>query len=64
MANQKINLQDQDLISRALEHLTKGYEILEGTELMGGRTSWDALRDFAETDSESSEDDELYFLGI
>lgn len=46
MFKKKIDLQNVELVMNALEHLTNEFEILENGEVFGGKTQWDALREF------------------
>jgi hypothetical protein len=59
MFNKKINLQNKDLISKALKLLSNDFEVIEGEELFGGISNWDKLREFAQNDCEESTSNHL-----
>lgn len=50
MFKKKIDLQNITLVMNALEHLTNEFEVLEGEEVFGGKSQWDALREYVENE--------------
>ena len=53
MFKKKLDLQNVNLVIKALEHLTNEVEILDSGEVFGGRSKWDALREFVDKDFEA-----------
>jgi hypothetical protein len=54
MFKKKLDLQNVQLVIKALEHLTNEFEVLENGEVLGGSTQWDALREFVNNDDNYS----------
>jgi vacuolar-type H+-ATPase subunit C/Vma6 len=52
MFKKKIDLQNVELVMNALEHLTNEFEILENGEVFGGKSQWDALREFVNNEDQ------------
>jgi hypothetical protein len=51
MFKKKIDLQNVELVMNALEHLTNEFEVLENEEVFGGRSQWDALREYVNNEN-------------
>lgn len=49
------NPQNKDLTLKALQMLTTEVELVEGTEILGGWVAWNALRNNAEDNEDSTE---------